>query len=112
MAANISRGVEGDLFNGDPYERAERDGQATTTMKIGHIISARAAKLIWPGIDAPAPGAPGSRDHALLVAFNEVIEQAQGWAEANTGHDLDGLTYDDLTAEESAALLAYLAPTS
>jgi hypothetical protein len=106
---HISRAVERDLFNGDLYERAERDGQATTTVKIGRIISTRAAKLIRPDDATPALEAPSVRDHALLIAFNEVIERAQGWVEANTGHDLDGLTYDDLTTEENAALLAHLA---
>ncbi|WP_113705433.1 hypothetical protein [Nonomuraea lactucae] len=78
---HISRAVEGGLFNGHLYER---DGRATATVKSGRIISTRAAKLIWPDASAPAPQAPGSRDHALHVAFNEVIERAQGWVKANT----------------------------
>ncbi|MEQ4717823.1 hypothetical protein [Nonomuraea sp. B19D2] len=109
VGGHICRAVEHDLFNGDLYAQAERDGQTTTTVKIGRIISARAAKLIRPDTTAPTPETPSARDHALLIAFNEVIEQAQGWVEANTSHDLDGLTYDDLTTEENAALLAHLA---
>ncbi|MFI7706521.1 hypothetical protein [Nonomuraea sp. NPDC049480] len=106
---HISRAVEGGLFNGDLYERAEQAGEATTTVKIGHHISERAAKLLQSDTSAPAHDRSGARDHAFRVAFNEVIGRAQDWVEANTSHDLDGLTYDDLTAEESAALLAHLA---
>ncbi|MFC7582526.1 hypothetical protein ACFQYP_00955 [Nonomuraea antimicrobica] len=106
---HISRAVEGDLFNGNLYERAEQDGTATTTVKIGRLISERSAKLLQSGTSAPAHDRAGERDHALRVTFSEVIEWAQGWVETNTSHDLDGLTYDDLTAEESTALLAHLA---
>ncbi|MGR6915340.1 hypothetical protein ACU635_13940 [[Actinomadura] parvosata] len=109
IGGHVRRAVEGDLFNGELYGRAERDGHATTTVEIGRIISARAAKLIRPDVTVLAPEAPDVRDHALLVAFSEVVERAQGWVEVNTSHDLDGLTYDDLTAEESAALITHLA---